>query len=592
MKNRKIFSPPSMDQAKALVRVALGEEKADIVVMNAGLVNVYTGEIIENYSVSIKDEWIAYVGDHPSHTIGPETVLVDARGKTVIPGLIDGHTHLAFFYSGHEFLKFAMAGGTTTIVTETMEVFPVGGYDGVVEFLDSMSNQPIKVLGTAPAMVSTSRATHGVPADVLRKLLDRDDILGLGEVYWQAVFQTPDIMMPLLNETLCRGKTIDGHSAGAKGKKLAAYAAAGVTSCHEPITAAEVVERLRLGLHVIIREGSIRRELEAVSKLKDSGIDFRRAAISTDGLDPEDVMAHRDMAYVVQRAIDYGFDPVTAVQMATLNVAEHFGLDRFIGGIAPGRYADLVVIPNPETIKAELVISSGKIIARNGNPLVPPRAHLFSDQSRAALQLARQLEAKDFRIGVDDGFSSKDVRVIDLITDLVTKEQPITMPVENGEIPMNRDQDILKVAAIDRTHEPGKMFTGLVKGFGLAAGAMASSTAWDTTDIIVVGADEADMALAVNRIYDMGGGAVVCKDGSILADLALPVFGIMSEAPMAEIAQKTATIKKAAAGLGVPHDDPLLTLNVLTGAAIPYLRICEEGLVNLRDGKTLGLFND
>lgn len=590
MKNRKILSPPSVDQSRALVRVALGEEKADIVIINAGLVNVYTGEILDRQGVAIKGERIAYVGDHPGHTIGPDTVVLDAQGKTVIPGLIDGHTHLAFFYCASEFLKFAMAGGTTTVVTETMEVFPVAGYDGVVEFLNSLSDQPIKVLGTAPAMVSTSRATHGVPADVLQKLLDRDDILGLGEAYWQALFQTPEIMLTIFNQALQKGKTIDGHSAGAKGKKLAAYAAAGVTSCHEPITANEVLERLRLGLHVIIREGSIRRELEAVSKLKDSGLDFRRAAMSTDGLEPEDIMAGRHMAYILQKAIDYGFDPVTAVQMATLNVAEHFGIDRFVGGIAPGRYADLIILPDLKTIQPETVISSGRIIAQNGDLLVPPRPHVFSDKSKAALKLGRRLEANDFQIRAEKGALSKKVRVIELITDLVTKEQRIDMPVRNSEIPINLDQDIIKVAAIDRTHAPGRMFTGLIKGFGMKAGAMASSTAWDTSDIIVAGANEADMAAAVNRIAEMGGGAVVCEDGGMLAELPLPVFGLISEEPMVSIARKTADIKKAASELGVSFPDPLLTLNVLTGAAIPYLRICEEGLVNLRDGKTLGLF--
>lgn len=572
------------------MKVAMGEEKADLVIMNAKLLNVYTGEFLDGYSVSIKGKRIAYVGDHPNHTVGPETVVIHAEGKTLIPGFIDGHTHLAFLYSGSEFLKFAMKGGTTTIITETMEAFPVAGYDGVVEFMDSLSDQPIKILGTIPAMVSTSRFTHAIPLETLRLLLNRSDMIGLGETYWQAIFQTPDQMIPVLNETLLHGKTIEGHSAGAKGKKLAAYFSTGISSCHEPITPDEVLERLRLGIHVMIREGSIRRDLENIVKIKGSGLDFRRLSLVTDGIDPCDLMEKGYMEYIVQKAIDFGFDPITAVQMATLNVAEHFRLDGLIGGIAPGKYADMVIIPDPETIDAEYVISNGQVIARNGELRVSPRCHLFSEKSRRSIHLSGKLKPSDFRIIVTDDAMMKEVRVIEQITELVTKEMTVQFPVIDGEIRPDLSKDILKIAAIDRNHHPGKRFIGFIKGFGMQSGAIASSAAWDTSDIIVIGANDADMAFAVNRIHELQGGAVVCSKEEVLSELPLPVFGIISDASMETIAERTLEIKKSAAELGVPFSDPLLTLNTLTGAAIPYLRICEEGLVNLRDGQTLGLF--
>ena len=271
------------EDKKKLIQVAMGLEMADLAIINGTLLNVYTGELFDHYSVCTKGKWIAYVGQNPENMIGTQTEVIDAGEKTIIPGLIDGHTHLALFYSVSEFLKYAMTGGTTTLVTETMEPFPVMGYSGVMDFLDSINNQPVKIFATAPFMASISRKAHGISNDILRKLLKRDEIIGLGESYWQTVLQQPDRALPILNETLGFRKTLEGHSAGASGNKLMAYVAAGISSCHEPIQAEEVIERLRLGLHVMIREGSIRRDLKAISKIKDAGADLRRLILVTDG---------------------------------------------------------------------------------------------------------------------------------------------------------------------------------------------------------------------------------------------------------------------------------------------------------------------
>ncbi len=577
-----------LDGAKQLMNVALGVEKADLAIVNARLMNVYTGEILDRHAVSVKDKWIAYVGDDPDHTIGPATVVIDAGGKTIIPGLIDGHIHLSP-YCPKEFLRFAVKTGTTTMVAETMEVYPMGGYDGVLDFLEAYRNQPVKVFFAAAAMVSISRTCHALPPGILRKLLKRDDIVALGESYWQSLIQNPDPLLPLYEETLRAGKTVEGHSAGAGGRKLMAYAAAGVSSCHEPITAPEVLERLRLGIHVMIREGAIRRDLEVISRIKDDGVHTRRLTVVTDGVDPEGLMEEGHMDFVVQKAIDLGFDPVTAVQMATLNAAEHFSLSGLVGGIAPGRYADMLLIPDERTIKPECVISNGRIAARNGEILASPRDHAFTEKSMHSIRLPRPLKAKDFRIAAPSGASPVTVRVMDQVTDLVTAELRVELPVSGGEIKADTERDIIKVAAIDRTHRPGRKFVGLVRGFRMRAGAIASSGAWDTSDIVVVGVDDSDMALAVNRIRELQGGMLVCEGGKVVEELPLPVLGIISELPMEALAQKTKRLREAAARLGIPFANPFLTLVTLTGAAIPYLRICEEGLVNLKDGNTAGL---
>jgi adenine deaminase len=339
----------------------------------------------------------------------------------------------------------------------------------------------------------------------------------------------------------------------------------------------------------MVREGSIRRDLAEIAKIKDIGIDLRRLILSTDGVEPRDLIEKGYMEFVLRKAIDHGFDPVTAIQMATLNVAEHFSLDGLIGGIAPGRYADLVIIPDVHTIDAQMVISNGKIVAENGKLLTTPRGHIFSKPSMNSIKLPREMKSSDFIINADPKASHVKARVIDMVTDLVTAELEMQWPVTDGQIHPDVDQNVIKIAAIDRTHNPGKIYVGLIKGFGLKSGAMACSAAWDTSDIIAVGANDADMAGAVNRIRTLQGGAVIYENGESLAELPLPIFGIISDLPIETIARRLQEIKSVASNLGVAFPDPLLTLITLTGAAIPYLRICEEGLVNLKDGKTVEL---
>jgi len=587
-----LLSTEGSEGAQEVINVTLGKEKADLALINGKLLNVYTGELLDHYSVTIKGEWIAYVGSDPEGTIGPNTNVIDVKGKTIIPGLIDGHTHLVWLSNVSEFLKYAMAGGTTTIITETMEIFPITGYEGVIDFLASLSDQPIKIFATAPSMVSISKKARGISKKTLRKLLSRDDILGLGESYWQTVLQEPEEYFPIFKETLQYGKRLEGHSAGAKGEKLMAYIASGISSCHEPINAEEVLERLRLGIHVMIREGSIRSDLAPISRIKDAGIDFRRLILVTDGVEPGDLLEKGYMEVVVQKAIDLGFDPVHAIQMATINVAEYFFLGGIVGGIAPGKYADMLVIPNPGIIKAEYVISKGKVIAREGNLLVSPRKHAFSKDSLNSIHLLRELKPSDFSILVKKRSAHVTVRVIDQVTDLVTKELILSVPLIGGEIRSDVRKDILKVAAVDRRHFPGKIFVGLIKGFHLSTGAIACSAAWDTSDIIVVGENDKDMAGAVNRIYDLQGGAVVYSKGKVLAEIPLPLFGVMTDMSIEMLAKRMEEITKITKDLGFPFDDPLLTLVTLTGAAIPFLRICEEGLVNLKNGEALGLIVD
>ncbi len=581
----------NIDDRKSLINVLTGKDKADLAVVDACVFNVYTGELLHNHSIAMKGELIAYVGDAPGEIIGPDTVVINAAGRTVIPGLIDGHTHLADCkYSPYEFLKRAMAGGTTTVITETMEPFPIAGYEGVADFLEALKDQPIKIFATAPAMVSISGNVKIPEREIIKNLLSRADVLGLGEAYWQGVMQRLDEFLPNFTEAMKAGKSLEGHSAGARGKKLMAYVATGVTSCHEPISLEETVDRLRLGLHVMIREGSIRKDLAATSAIKDKGIDTRRLILVTDGVNPPELLERGYMENVLQRAIDLGFNPVNAVQMATLNPAQYFGLDRITGGLAPGRHGDMLIIPNLREIRAEYVISRGKVIARGGELIVMPGRYAFSHSTLNSISIPGKVRAADFLIRAKKTSGQVNARIIDLVTDLVTKEYITSLPVIDGIINVDINRDILKIAAIDRANARGRIFTGLFRGFNIKRGAIASSSAWDSSDIIAVGTNEEDMAYAVNRVHSIRGGAVVCVDGNILSEIPLPIFGLMTDIPLEDLSDKFKEMTGIIKGLGFPFDDPLLTLATLTGAAIPYIRICEEGLINIKDGEKLDLF--
>jgi len=580
--------PKNQENRYALIKVALGEAEADLAIINGSVVNVYNREV-EKASVLIKGDRIAYVGSDTGKAIGPSTRVIDASGKTLIPGLIDGHTHIDGPYSISGILRYAIAGGTTTIITETSDIASVLTYEGIIQFLASSKNQPIKIFITVPPIVTISPVTeeHALTVPQLRKLLRRKDVLGLGEVYWGDVVNGNQRVLDLIAETVRQGKKVEGHSAGATGNKLQAYVSSGISSCHEPISAEEVRERVKLGLFILIREGAVRRELEAISQIKDDDAVLNRLAISTDGVAPEQLISGGYMEFVVQKAIDLGFKPVRAIQMATVNVARHFAIDDDIGGIAPGKYADIAVIPNLKTVKAEYVISNGRLVARNGQVLVPPRNHRYPRSLLNTIHLARDFTADDFAIPAEDRQAK--VRLIDQVTNLVTREEFIDMPVTDGQLKTDVGKDILKVAAIERSYGTGQSFTGLIRGLGLKKGAIATTDVWDCGDIIVVGADETDMAQAVNRLKELGGGLVVCAGGRILAEMPFQVAGTISVESVETIAKKFDRIQRAAAGLGGKSPNFGLTLAVLPSPAIPLLRICSSGLFNLKSNRFVDL---
>jgi len=576
------------------MKVALGEAKADLAIVNGNIVNVYTGEVLTGDTVLIKGDRIAYVGKNALPSIGAATEVIDAKGKTLIPGLIDGHTHANFIYSISEMIRYALKGGTTAVITEAIDFAVNLGYQGIIEFLRSIRNQPMKVFVAVPPVITISPLVreHSLTRNELRKLLKRKEVIGLGECYWGPTIEGDPQLLDYITETRNSGKKIDGHTTGARDNKLQGYASLGISSCHESTTVDEILERLRLGMFVLIREGETRRELEAVARIKDEDIDFRQLGVSTDGVGPWQITTDGYMGFVVQKAIDLGFNPVVAIQMATINTAQHFGLDGSIGGIAPGKCADIVIIPDLTTIHAECVISNGQVVARDGQLLVQPRKHTYPRSMQNTVRLPKNLVADDFAVRVDSNRREVKVRVIDQITDLVTREAILELPVSRGLVLPSTDSDILKVAAIEHTYLPGKTFVGFIRGLGFKHGAMATTAVWDTTDIIVVGTSDSDMAQAVNRVAELKGGIAVCAGGNILAEMALPIGGMLSPQPVETIGQQLSHIQQAAVNLGCPWPDIRLTLCILTTGAIPFLRMCEGGLFDLRQNQFVDLIVD
>lgn len=580
----------SAGRIKRLMDAALGKEPADLAVVNAKLLNVFTGELLSDHGICVKDGKTVFVGREAGDLADKSTHIIDADGMTAIPGFIDGHTHIAGEHLPEEFLKYAMTGGTTAVITEIFEVYFAAGLSGVLEYLEAVRGQPIKIYAAAPAMVSISELAAGIDPEDLETILAQPEIICMGESYWQSVLQQPERYLPAFETIRKYGLPLEGHSAGAGEQKLAAYLNAGISSCHEPITVQETLSRLRQGLCVMIREGSVRRDLEAVAEIRRENVDLRRLALVSDGITPEALVEKGYMEALVQKAIDLGFAPAEAVRMASLNVAEHFGMGGNIGSIAPGRDADFILIPDINHIKAECVIAEGKIIAQNGKALVAPKPHTFSDSSKNTIPLPRPMQPADFEIHARSNRSKQSIRAIEMVSNLVTREKIIETPVHKGLIHAEPENELARVAAINRRQEPGKCFTGLIKGFGIKCGALASSGAWDVSGIIVVGADESDMAAAINAICETGGGIVAVKNGRVVAQLPQPVFGTISELPMERIMECGSEIKSAAESFGIKFPDPVLSLNTLTTPAIPFLRICEQGLVDLKTGATLDLF--
>jgi adenine deaminase len=563
---------------RILSEVALGNISPDTVITNGTLFNVFTREFTANQSIWIKDGRIAYVGpDHdPEKT--ETTHIIEANEMVLLPGLIDGHTHLSTSRSGvEEFVKHVIPTGTTTVVTETTELASVVGRDGLEYWVRGFDGQPIRIYYTVPPLcgLTLTEEIVALTKEELLPYLREPNCVGLGELYWSNIFiegRQGERVKELAAVALDLGKRVEGHTAGASGRKLQAYSCFGISSCHEPITEDEVMERLRLGYWMMIREGSIRKELRRVKGVFQREIDSRRLILSTDGMDPIDITEKGYLDVSLRTMLGLGVPPAIAYQMVTINVAEHFRLDDVLGSLSPGRMADVVIIPSPEEFTPQLVMCNGKIISRDGRTMAEPRKVVFPDY------MFDTVKVKNFTLPPIRQHGK--VRVMELVSSLVTMEKIIDLddPAES--------KDAIMALALERLGHGGS-FLGFLKGFGLQRGAYGSTMCWDTCDMVVLGCDISSMATVIGRLKEIGGGGVYAIGGEVIAEFPASLCGVLSLKPMEILREEMKGIEGALQRNGTKWEKPMLTVDTLTTAAIPHLRISHNGYVRLKDRTVL-----
>jgi adenine deaminase len=582
------------DSRDALLHVAAGKRPADLVVRGGVLANVYTGELLDGWGVAAAGSRIALIGPDADSCIGPSTTVVEARGQVIAPGFVDGHTHLDFLHRLDRYLESAIPTGLTAFVTETPVLCAAGGFPAVEAFLAHLARLPITGFATAPTIAYLcSDRGDGQPTITLEemaRLLEEPAVLGLGEVYWPALMAGRPDLVTLIAKAEALGKCVDGHTAGARGKKLVGLAAAGISSCHEPITPDEVQARLRLGLYTMIRDGSVRRDLPALRGAL-TGMSPRRLMLASDGAWAEHLVTHGYLDESARQAVRFGLSPMQTLQAITLVPAERFNVDDRLGGLAPGRQADLVLLPDLQEFRPRLVIARGQVVAADGRVAVAIPPPTFSATCPPPPRTARPLRADDFRIPAIPGRERVRVRVIHLAAEIVTEAVVREVAVRNGAVEADPTADLLKIVAFDR-HGAGQCGHGLLSGFGLSRGAVATSVSFDTVNLVVVGANDADMLLAAERMLALGGGLVAAADGTVRAEVPLPLGGIISERTMPALREELVAFRQALHQLGCVRADPVLTVQILTFTAIPALRIRERGLLDVRENRVVPLILD
>lgn len=558
------------------LRIARGEEPADLALRNARIVNVLSGEV-HCGDVAIADGRIVTIGENYR---GREERDLD--GRCLAPGLIDGHMHLeSTMMTMGEFARTVVPHGTTTIVIDPHEFANVRGVEGMRYVMDSARGVPLNVYvmlsSCVPASPLESPRRPLLAADLL-PLLDDPAVLGLAEVMDVAgVLRGEPEVLAKIEAVRGRGLRVDGHAPGVRGRALATYAAAGIQSDHESTSAEEAREKLRLGLWLMVRDGSAARNLEALLPLL-AELRPPRAFFVTDDRDPVDLVARGHIDAMVRAALEYGLDPIDTLRLASYNAAQYFRLDD-CGAIAPGYRADLLVLDDLQSFSIESVYKNGQLVAERGAPcftVAPPAPESLAgvSDSIAIAPLTRDdLHLAGYSgpaavIGVEDG----QITTTRLI-------EPVT--VRDGAIAADPTRDLLKLVSVERHHASGRVGVGLVRGFGLRRGALASSVAHDAHNLVAVGASDADILAALEAVRAMGGGFAVAADGAALAALPLPLGGLISPRPAEQLVAALEAVDGAAAALGCRLTHPFMTLSFLSLSVIPDLKLTDQGLVDV-----------
>ncbi len=580
-----------------LIDVALGGKKADTIVRGGSLVDVMTGRILESCDVALFGSRIASVG--VSDVLAKRnTLVIDAEGLYILPGLIDGHIHIeSSMLRPIEFCRAVLPFGTTSVVIDPHEIANVLGLEGVCYMLNETENLPLKFFIQIPSCVpaAPSLETSGAKLDEkdIAEALCWRRVVGLAEVMnYPGVLAKDTKMMAEIRTTLESGGIVEGHAPGLNLRELNAYTSLGIKGDHESTSGEEALEKLRLGMTLEIREGSSTKNLKSIiGSLLDYGADLRHCILVTDDKHADDLLLEGHMNHLLRRAIEEGVDPIRAVQMATINVAEHFHLESEIGAISPGKLADLVLIEDLENPTPSYVFSNGTLVAKDGNLVYRMPSFQCPETVKKSIHLRSPVLPSNLRITPPEDSPFVDVLVIGVKEGESRTERLVEqLEVKNGSVALDIERDILKVSVVERHKATGNIGLGFVKGFGIKKGAIGSSVGHDSHNITVVGTSDNDMAYAVSSISDMGGGIIVVESQRTVANLPLPIAGLMSTKQAGEAAEELRKVREATRTLGAKLGFPFMVLSFLPLAVIPRLRITDKGLVDVDQFKIVSLF--
>lgn len=590
-------------EIRDIIRVCRGDKPADLVIRNGTLVNVYSGEVYKA-DVAVCGERIASVGCLAHVAIGDSTVVIDAGGRYVTPGLIDPHFHAYHAQQNMtQFAKLMLPRGTTTIADGLYGVGMIS-VEAIRFFIEEAKATPLKSLFMVPTISYFQNAELGLPkifdgvgVDDMFDMLEWPECYGLEEPPAAVLVRPEDYpeMVELFAETLRRGKVIAGHAAAASGSELDAYIGAGANADHEAETTDEGIERARRGMWVAMLEGSGAPEVRRIVKgVTEAHLDSRRYTFAVDLASPLRLIEHGHIDECLRVAIGAGLDPVRAVQMATLNAAESLGVASDLGGVGPGKFADILLVDDLPSFQVSTVIANGKVVARDGVCTAQLAAPSYPEWLGDTVRVRNPLRPSDFQVEVNGRSSDARVRVIDVAGDSMwMHEWQATLPVSEGTVAADPQSDVLKIALIESHNLSGQIGKAFVRGFGLKRGAIASTHNSFFHGVNVVGTNDADMALAANTLIAAGGGEVVVCDGKVVALFELPLCGVLSGDPLDVALEKSRAVAEATAKMGCSFPDPFRSLAFTTACGnLGELKLSEKGLVNVAKREVVPLFVD
>ena len=576
-----------------LVRVAQGERPADLVIRHANLVSVTTHEILPDADIAVACGRVAYLGlgEHTAqHCIGPDTRVVDATGLYAAPGLMDSHIHVESAMVGvSEYARAVVPRGTTGIFCDPHEVGNVRGLPGVRAMFDDARRVPLKAMMTPPSCVPAVLGVEDTGAEItasdIADSMTWDNVVALGEMMnFPGILSCEENAIGEVRETLAADRVVTGHFPSPdRDRALSAYVASGVSSCHESGSFDEVLAKLRLGMWVQLRQGSAWLNLPGyLPQLVESGVDLRHCLLCSDDNHPHTLVDEGHMDRILRTAVELGLDPVTAIQMATINCAEYFGLAHDMGSLTPGKCADIVLLDDLEGFFARKVFIDGELVAQDGQPLFEVEPYAWPDWMTHTMNLGLVPTAETFRFdagGRADGTAR--VRAMGIEPgDTLTRDIVVEVPVRDGALLADPAHDVLKVCVFDRHHgAAGTHSQGFVTGFGIH-GALAQTVSHDAHNLLVMGDNDEDMALAARTLAECGGGEVAVADGRVLALVELPVCGLMSTERVEVVAEKVAGARRAWEQMGCTMPSPFMTMGVMSLACVPELRLTNRGYVN------------